>query len=100
PLGGVITADPAAVSWGVGRIDVFARGQDNALWHRYSDGTKWWGWEPLGGGLNAGPSVASMSPQRLDIFIVGRDSQLWHKYWSAGWSAWEPLGGILTSKPT
>src|SRR4051794_14725716 len=30
-LGGGLTSDPAAVSWGDGRIDVFARADDNAL---------------------------------------------------------------------
>jgi hypothetical protein len=35
-LGGVLTSDPAAVSWGPNRIDCFVRGTDNAMWH------KWW----------------------------------------------------------
>jgi len=34
-LGGQLTSEPAAVSWGPNRIDVFARGTDNALWHIY-----------------------------------------------------------------
>jgi hypothetical protein len=32
-LGGVITSDPAAVSWGGNRLDVFAKGQNEHLWH-------------------------------------------------------------------
>jgi len=48
-LGGQITASPATVSWADGRIDVFARGTDNALWWKhYSSGT-WSGWESIGG---------------------------------------------------
>lgn len=35
-LGGTLTSAPAAVSWGPNRIDVFVKGTDNALWH------KWW----------------------------------------------------------
>ncbi len=35
-LGGILTSDPAAVSWDNNRIDVFARGTDSALHH------KWW----------------------------------------------------------
>ena len=35
-LGGIITSNPTAVSWGANRIDVFARGTDSAMWHR------WW----------------------------------------------------------
>jgi hypothetical protein len=33
-VGGVVAGDPAAVSWSPGRIDVFARGTDNALRHK------------------------------------------------------------------
>ena len=32
-LGGVITSEPVAVSWGPNRIDVFAKGQNDHLWH-------------------------------------------------------------------
>ena len=32
-LGGSITSKPTAVSWGGRRLDVFARGQNNHLWH-------------------------------------------------------------------
>jgi serine protease AprX len=35
-LGGNIYSNPAAVSWGPSRIDVFAIGGDHAMWHR------WW----------------------------------------------------------
>jgi predicted Zn-dependent protease len=35
-LGGILTSAPAAVSWGLNRIDTFVRGTDNAMWH------KWW----------------------------------------------------------
>jgi hypothetical protein len=35
-LGGVLTSDPDAVSWGSDTFDVFVRGPDGGLWH------KWW----------------------------------------------------------
>lgn len=34
-LGGTITGDPGAVSWGAGRIDVFIRGEDNVMYHKW-----------------------------------------------------------------
>ena len=34
-LGGNIYSNPAAVSWGSNRIDVFALGGDRAMWHRW-----------------------------------------------------------------
>jgi hypothetical protein len=35
-LGGILTSGPAAASWDTNRLDVFVRGEDNALWHN------WW----------------------------------------------------------
>ena len=34
-LGGQLTSGPAAASWSPGRLDVLARGTDNAIWHRW-----------------------------------------------------------------
>ena len=42
-LGGVLSASPTAASWGPGRIDVFVRGTDNALYHRWYAGAAWSG---------------------------------------------------------
>jgi hypothetical protein len=33
-LGGILTEAPAVSSWGPNRLDVFALGQNKALWHR------------------------------------------------------------------
>jgi len=97
-LGGVLTSDPATVSWGDGRTDVFVRGTDNALWHKWFNGT-WSGWESLGGVLSSGPDVSSWAAGRLDIFVRGTDNALWHKWFNGTWSGWESLGGVLTSDP-
>ena len=107
-LGGVSTASPAAISWNVGfetnqslRLDVFVRGTDGALWHKYYQ-NGWSNWESLGGILatGAGPAVSSWSANRLDVFVQGTDGQLWHKWWDGSkWSGWQGLGGKLTSSP-
>jgi hypothetical protein len=107
-LGGSCTASPAADSWDSGtRMDVFVRGIDGALWHRYYQGGwydntgSWSGWEPLGGQLasGTGPAVSSWSAGRLDVFVAGTDNVMWHKWYNGAWSGWEPLGGTLTSSP-
>ena len=77
-LGGVLTSDPATVSWGDGRTDVFVRGTDNALWHKWFNGT-WSGWESLGGVLSSGPDVSSWAAGHLDVFARGSDNALWQK---------------------
>jgi hypothetical protein len=97
-LGGVLTSGPGVSSWGSGRLDVFVRGTDSALWHKwYQNG--WSGWESLGGLLTSSPGAVSWGSGRIDVFVRGTDSALWHKWYQNGWSGWESLGGILTSEP-
>ncbi len=97
-LAGGLTSAPAAASWAAGRLDVFVRGPDNALWHKwYQNG--WSGWESLGGVLASDPAVASWGSGRLDVFVRGTDNALWHKWYQNGWSGWESLEGVLTSAP-
>jgi len=98
-LGGIVTSSPTVCSWSSGRLDVFARGTDSALWHRWYDGG-WSGWESLGGILTSAPAAVSWSSGRIDVFARGGDSALWHKWYDGGWSGWESLGGFITSEPT
>ncbi|MFF7872171.1 hypothetical protein ACFZCT_37885, partial [Streptomyces qaidamensis] len=83
---------------GNGRIDVFARGMDSAVWHKWFDGN-WSGWESLGGTVSSAPTVSSWSSGRLDLFARGMDSAVWHKWFDGGWSGWESLGGTVSSAP-
>ena len=111
PLYGTETSDPVPVSWGAGRIDVFARGQNSQLWHKYYN-HGWSGWTDEGlKGLvtNGGPAATTWGQGRLDLFARGNDNQLYHKWFSNNrWSdnrdgfpaGWEPLGGQLTSDPS
>jgi len=101
-LGGRLRSQPASASWARGRIDVFARGTDDSLHHRWSTNGRWSAWESLGGVLTSAPAVASWAPGRLDVFVRGADNALYHRLFQAGrgWSAWERLGGVLTSSPT
>ena len=93
------TTDPATVSWGPGRIDVFSRATDGTLLHRWFEGG-WFPWEDLGGALTSGPAAASWAAGRLDVFARGTDNALHHIAFSGGaWSAWQGLGGSLTSAP-
>ena len=99
-LGGTLTSQPAVASWAAGRYDVFVRGTDNAVWHKWYSG-KWSGWESLGGVASSPPAVAAWGPGRLDLFIRGTDNRLWTRHYAAGagWSRWSSLGGTLTSGP-
>jgi hypothetical protein len=53
-LGGTITSDPAVAVNSDGRLEVFARGTDDALWHIWQTAPHagpWSGWSSLGGTL-------------------------------------------------
>lgn len=98
PAVGLVSGVDSA-SWAPGRLDVFGRGGDNALWHTWFDGS-WHSWESLGGVLSDKPGAISWSPGRLDVFVRGADSNLWHKWYDGTWHAYELLGrppGGLTS---
>jgi hypothetical protein len=88
----------SAVSWGPGRIDVFERGSNFRLKHRWYDNGQWSsGWEDLGAPsatvvLNSAPSAASPGAGRLDIFASGSDLHLWHLSFAGAWGSWEDLG--------
>ncbi len=58
-LGGVLTSGPAVASWQPNRLDVFARGTDNSLYHKWWDGNNWSDWESLGGVLTSAPAAVS-----------------------------------------
>lgn len=91
---------PAAVSWSLNRIDVFAvKVGDGHLIHCWWDGS-WHGWEDLGGALTESPAAISRSPGLLDVFGRGTDGQVYHKFWDGyRWSTWYRLGGVIASAP-
>ncbi len=106
PLGGTLSSRMAAASWAPGRLDVFVRGTNNALYHRWRDGAgDVWRpgshqWESLGGVLTSRPAVVARAANRLDVFVRGVDLALWHRGWNGmAWSAWTSLGGVLASDP-
>jgi len=103
-LGGSLRSQPAVVSWGAGRLDVFARGADNTLkwrtWTGSAAAGAWSAWKSLGGALTSAPAVASWGLGRLDVFVRGTDNALYQRTFAAGvWSGWQRRGGILTSSP-
>ena len=59
PEVGITTDSPSAVTSADGRVDLFVRGRDNALWHTvfYPNGSQT-AWESLGGRLTSGPAAA------------------------------------------
>ena len=91
------SANIAAASWAPGRLDVFGRGQDRAIWHKSWEGDHWTDWHSVGGTLTSGPGTVSWGPGRIDVFARGLDGDLWHMTWEdQHWTEWHSLGGALT----
>ena len=87
-----------------GRLEVFARGTDGALWHIWqtapNDG--WSGWASLGGGMGSRVTLANNADGRLEVFVRGTDGALWHIWQTApnnGWSGWASRGGLIKGAP-
>ena len=99
--GGGLASQPVTVSWAPNRLDAFARGNDNALWHRYLTNGAWSPWTSLGGTLTSAPAVASWGPGRLDVFVRSTNNVMYQKTFvnGSGWSGWASRGGILSSSP-
>jgi hypothetical protein len=83
---------PAAVSWGPNRIDCFARGMDNGLYHiRWDGGPNFKGWDEMGSNITSGPTVSSWAKNRLDVFTKAEINEfkdvISHR-WSGDGSTW------------
>ncbi len=106
---GLAARGPSVSSWGRGRLDVFMKGGNGELWHKYYDASVGWqGWSSLGAPpsgvtMTSDPIAISWGYARIDVFVRGSDNALWHKYYDVnlgGWSTWYSHGGALTSGPT
>ncbi|MGZ4905037.1 MAG: hypothetical protein ACXV5F_08430 [Halobacteriota archaeon] len=90
-----VDSNPAAVTSGWQRIDVFVKGSDGQVWQK-SYGGRWDSWRPVGapaGGILActSPAVSSWA-KGLDVFVTGADHQLWQRSYTGTWQAWKALG--------
>ncbi|KJK79414.1 hypothetical protein H634G_05005 [Metarhizium anisopliae BRIP 53293] len=103
--GGDVQGDIAAVSWGHAgtRTDLFMRGADNAIHHKYYDGAAWTPgvetWTSLGGNTTGSPKAICWGANRIDVFArsAADKSVLWKAWDGAKWvpegADWTSLGG-------
>lgn len=100
--GGVIF-EPVVGNDQDGRLEVFARGTDGALWHIWQTAPNngWSGWASRGGIIQGPIALGRNADGRLEVFVRGGDNALWHKWQTApnnGWSGWASLGGGMGSR--
>ena len=82
-----------------GRLEIFARGGDQALWHKWQTAPSngWGGWESLGGWIDL-LAIGRNADGRLETFARGADGALWHKWQvspGGAWSGWASRGGWI-----
>ena len=65
-----------------GRIELFALGPDNAMYHKWFHPSSGWSpaWENLGGKFKFGPGASSSTKGRIEVFGVGTDNSFWHTW--------------------
>jgi hypothetical protein len=96
----------STVVWRDGRSEVFALGQDGAIWHDYWDTAKgdWSGWGSLGGSLSTGAAGIVWLDGHGELFAADASGVAWHNYSGAafpsGWSGWNKIDGVaIASRP-
>jgi hypothetical protein len=89
-----------------GRLVVFARGTDNAIWYKWQLPKGGWSdWSSLSGNVISNPVVGANLDGHLELFAVNADHTMGHIWQDpnsttgTGWSDWGNLGGYHTSEP-
>jgi len=101
PLSGYIKGKVKAVARTTNRLDIFARGGDDALWTRSWNGSAWSGWASLGSDFVGEPSAVATDANHVDVFVRGRNGHLLHKGWNGAWAVgWDDFGDGLASSPS
>ncbi len=91
--GGVLSSSPAISGTSDGRIDVFARGTDGAVWTRGAPAGGALGpWRSIGGRVTTAPAVPN---GLMEVYAAGTD----HAVWANFGSGWKRLGGRTYSAP-
>lgn len=102
--------DPSVATNHDGRLEVFWRGTDNALWHQYqleaSGALSHLFLIPfsLGGGIVGNPTAVTSPNGRIVVFARGLDKSIFRMEQNArnsslDWTSWQGLGGGLISDP-
>jgi hypothetical protein len=99
--GTAIQAEPEAVSWGSGNIELFAWAADSSLLYKQLDTAndiQTWtprtGFQTLGSGLTGPPKAVCDSQGSVDVFAYLQDRQIGHLAWDQTSGAWVPKTGF------
>jgi len=103
-LGGSFQGKPSAAFSADGRLEVFVRGNDNALWFaaQTSPGGSWTPFVSLGGVIISDPTaVQEEVGGTISVFALGTDNAVWTRSQTQSgidnYSDWTSIGGIGAS---
>lgn len=68
--------------------DVYVRGADGRVYHKFWDGKQWHGWFGLGGEIKGAPAAVNPTLGTIDVYVQGMDDRLWQKWWDG--TKWNP----------
>lgn len=101
-LSGGTKFDPTVSAPEAGKLNVFAVGGDNQLWHKWYDPAigGWSAWYQMSlvthGALTSGPDSVSWAPNRVDVVARAGDGTIEHWYWNGSTWGLDNLGGSNT----
>jgi hypothetical protein len=99
PAAGLGSA-PAVSARPDGTVDVWVRGGDGKVYHRYwAANGGWRPWNSIEGGIGGAPAAAGGADGSVWVFALGVDYNFYHRVWKAstGWSAWYNGGRPATA---
>lgn len=105
-IGGTPASDPTVGTNADGRLEVFFRGTNNALWHNWQlspSGASWSGFVSLGGFLTSGAPAARNADGRLSVVVRGADNATLYynaqssSSSSSSWAGFVLVGGSASS---
>jgi hypothetical protein len=107
-LSGTVNSSVAATTNRGGRLVLFARRSDNAIWHRFREQgstSAWTDWITLGSGsFSSGPAAIETGQGQLHVFAATAAATISRKFYNpvtGAWTGWSSLGGAVdpTSAP-
>lgn len=103
-FGGMGLSKLSTLTWPDGHMEVFARGEDKAVWHNFWNLTSqsWSGWQSLGGSTATAVGPIVWGDGHAELLITADDGTPYLNFsgnFEGGWYGWLKLEGSLSSRP-
>jgi hypothetical protein len=98
-MSGTAPVQPAAASWGPGRIDVFSVDGAGAVQHKYrvNDGA-WSATENMGGTMTGRAVAVAPAPNDMEVYARTSTNALKRRVWGgSAWGSWQGLSLATTA---